>query len=156
AAWKGWHETARAIRKDYQRFVEIVNQGAKEMGRADAGEVWRSAYDMTPAEFAAETERLWTQVKPLYNELHCYVRAKLNAKYGDGVVPKNGLIPAHLLGNMWAQEWSNIYPLVEPYPGVAGVDVTAALKKQRDAEFARIRSENRTQTSPVQIAELSH
>ncbi|MBI1213160.1 MAG: peptidase M2 family protein [Alphaproteobacteria bacterium] len=156
AAWKGWHETARAIRKDYQRFVELVNQGAKEMGKADAGEVWRSGYDMPPAAFAAETERLWTQVKPLYNELHCYVRGKLNAKYGDSVVPKDGLIPAHLLGNMWAQEWSNIYPLVEPYPGVAALDVTAALKKQRDAEFARIRAENRSQTTPVQIAELSH
>jgi peptidyl-dipeptidase A len=156
AAWKGWHETARAIRTDYARFVEIVNQGAKEMGSADAGEVWRGAYDMTPAEFAQETERLWAQVKPLYNELHCYVRGKLNAKYGDSIVPKTGLIPAHLLGNMWAQEWSNIYPLVEPYPGVAPLDVTSALQKERDAEFTRIRSENRTQTTPVQIAELSH
>jgi len=156
AAWKGWHESARAIRKDYQRFVELVNQGAKEMGFADTGEVWRGGYDMTPAEFAKETERLWTQVKPLYNELHCYVRGKLNAKYGDGVVPKTALIPAHLLGNMWAQEWSNVYPLVEPYPGVAGLDVTAALKSQRDAEFARIRSENRSQDTPLQIAELSH
>jgi len=156
AAWKGWHESARAIRKDYQRFVELVNQGAKEMGFADTGEVWRGGYDMTPAEFAKETERLWTQVKPLYNELHCYVRGKLNAKYGDGVVPKTALIPAHLLGNMWAQEWSNVYPLVEPYPGVAGLDVTAALKGQRDAEFARIRSENRSQDTPLQIAELSH
>ena len=156
AAWKGWHESARAIRKDYQRFVELVNQGAKEMGFADTGEVWRGGYDMTPAEFAQETERLWTQVKPLYSELHCYVRGKLNAKYGDAVVPKTALIPAHLLGNMWAQEWSNIYPLVEPYPGVAGLDVTAALKNQRDAEFARIRSENPSQDTPLQIAELSH
>ncbi len=156
AAWKGWHETARAIRKDYQRFVEIVNQGAKEMGFADTGEVWRGAYDMPPAAFAQETERLWGQVKPLYNELHCFVRGKLNAKYGDGVVPKAGLIPAHLLGNMWAQEWSNIYPLVEPYPGVAPLDVTTALQKQRDAEYARLRAANPTQTTPVQLAELSH
>jgi peptidyl-dipeptidase A len=156
AAWKGWQETARPIRKDYQRFVEIVNQGAKEMGFADAGEVWRSGYDMSPAAFADETERLWTQVSPLYEELHCYVRAKLNAKYGDAVVPKGGAIPSHLLGNMWAQQWSNIYPLLEPYKGVASLDVTSALKKQRDAEFATLRAANRQAKTPEAIAELSH
>lgn len=141
-AWKGWQETARPIRKDYQRFVELTNQGSKEMGFADTGEVWRGAYDMTPAEFSAETERLWGQVKPLYEQLHCFVRDKLNAKYGDAVVPKNGPIPAHLLGNMWAQQWSNIYPLVEPYKGVANLDVTSALVKQRNQILAKIRADN--------------
>jgi peptidyl-dipeptidase A len=155
AAWKGWQETARPIRKDYQRFVELVNQGAKEMGFADAGEVWRGGYDMTPAEFSAETERLWAQVKPLYNELHCYVRAKLNAKYGDAVVTKTGTIPSHLLGNMWAQQWSNIYPLLEPYKGVASLDVTSALKKQREALFAELRKTEKTST-PIEFAEVSH
>ena len=155
AAWKGWHETSRGIRKDYQRFVEIVNQGAKEMGFADAGEVWRGGYDMPPAEFAAETERLWGQVKPLYDELHCFVRGKLNAKYGDAVVPKTGPIPSHLLGNMWAQQWSNIYPLVEPYKGVASLDVTSALKRMREAEFASLRASAKPKT-PIEIAEVSH
>jgi peptidyl-dipeptidase A len=155
AAWKGWQETARPIRKDYQRFVEIVNQGAKEMGFADAGEVWRSGYDMTPAQFSGETERLWGQVKPLYNELHCYVRGKLNAKYGDAIVPKTGKIPSHLLGNMWAQQWSNIYPLLEPYKGVANLDVTSALKKQREALFAELRKTEKTST-PIEYAEVSH
>jgi len=154
-AWKGWQETARPIRKDYQRFVELVNQGAKEMGFADAGEVWRGGYDMPPAEFSAETERLWSQVKPLYNELHCYVRGKLNAKYGDAVVTKTGTIPSHLLGNMWAQQWSNIYPLLEPYKGVASLDVTSALKKQREALFAELRKTEKTST-PIEYAEVSH
>jgi peptidyl-dipeptidase A len=155
AAWKGWHETARPIRKDYQRFVEIANQGAKEMGFADTGEVWRGGYDMEPAAFAEETERLWGQVKPLYEQLHCYVRGKLNAKYGDAVVPKDGKIPAHLLGNMWAQQWSNIYPLVEPYKGVASLDVTASLKKMRDAQYDTLRKSSKAKT-PVELAELSH
>jgi peptidyl-dipeptidase A len=155
AAWKGWQETARPIRKDYQRFVEIVNQGAKEMGFADAGEVWRGGYDMTPAQFAEEVERLWGQVKPLYNELHCHVRAKLNAKYGDAVVTKTGMIPSHLLGNMWAQQWSNIYPLLEPYKGVASLDVTSALKKQREALVAELRKTEKVAT-PVEFAELQH
>ena len=155
AAWKGWQETARPIRKDYQRFVEIVNQGAKEMGFADAGEVWRGGYDMTPAQFAEEVERLWGQVKPLYNELHCHVRAKLNAKYGDAVVPKTGKIPSHLLGNMWAQQWSNIYPLLEPYKGVASLDVTSALKKQREALVAELRKTEKAST-PIEVAELQY
>jgi peptidyl-dipeptidase A len=127
-AWEGWHFTANELRPLYSRFVELANEGAKEIGYKDLGELWRSGYDMSPAEFETETERLWTQVKPLYDQLHCHVRAKLVEKYGKDKVPEAGLIPAHLLGNMWAQEWGNIYPLVEPYKGAASIDVTKALK----------------------------
>ena len=156
AAWAGWHQTARAIRKPYARFVELTNEGSKEMGFANTGEVWRGGYDMPPADFAKETERLWSQVKPLYDELHCYVRGKLNAKYGDAVVPKNGLIPAHLLGNMWAQQWSNIYPLVEPYKGVASLDVSSALKKQREQIYRRLLAANKDAKTPEALAEIGH
>jgi peptidyl-dipeptidase A len=156
AAWAGWHATAKPIRKDYQRFVELVNEGAKEMGFADTGEVWRSGYDMSPADFAKETERLWGQVKPLYEQMHCYVRGKLNAKYGDSLVPKDGRIPAHLLGNMWAQQWTNVYPLVEPYKGVGSLDVTATLRGQRDAEYKRLLAEFKGRPTPEDLAEISH
>ena len=155
-AWAGWHATSKPIRGDYQRFVELGNEGAKELGFADLGEMWRAGYDMTPAEFDAEVERLWTQVKPLYDALHCNVRAKLNAKYGDDVVPKDGLIPAHLLGNMWAQQWSNIYPLVEPYQGVGSLDVTSALKAQRDAEYKKLLAEFKGKPTALDLAELEH
>ncbi len=129
-AWTGWHTISRPMRKDYQRFVELANEGAKELGFADLGELWRSGYDMTPAEFEAETERLWTQVKPLYDGLHCYARGRLQKKYGKNRVPDGKPIPAHLFGNMWAQQWNNIFDLLEPYPGVSNLDVTVALKKQ--------------------------
>ncbi|MES0873920.1 M2 family metallopeptidase [Sinimarinibacterium thermocellulolyticum] len=155
-AWLGWHETAKPIREDYVRFTELVNQGARELGFADLGEMWRAGYDMSPAAFEAEVERLWQQVSPLYEALHCHVRAKLNARHGDAVVPKDGLIPAHLLGNMWAQQWSNIYPLVEPYPGVGSLDVTAALKKQRDAEYKRLLAAFDGRPTPLDLAELEH
>ncbi|SFF56850.1 peptidyl-dipeptidase A [Fontimonas thermophila] len=155
-AWAGWHATARPIRADYQRFVTLANEGARELGFANLGEMWRAGYDMSPAEFEAEVERLWTQVKPLYEALHCHVRAKLNARYGDAVVPKDGLIPAHLLGNMWAQQWSNIYPLVEPYPGVGSLDVTSALKQQRAAEYQRLLAEFKGKPSARDLAELEH
>ena len=101
------------MRKDYARFVELSNKGAKELGFADTGAMWRSKYDMPPDEFTKELDRLWEQVRPLYLKLHAYVRMKLHEKYGD-VVPATGPIPAHLLGNIWAQDWSNVYTLVAP------------------------------------------
>ena len=111
--WEGWHTISPPMRKDYARFVELSNKGARELGFADTGAMWRSKYDMPPDEFTKELDRLWEQVRPLYLKLHAYVRMKLHEKYGD-VVPANGPIPAHLLGNIWAQEWGNIYPLVAP------------------------------------------
>jgi peptidyl-dipeptidase A len=128
--WVSWHDNVgKPMRADYQRMVAIANQGAKELGYPDVGAMWRSQYDMAPDEFAALTDKLWGQVKPLYDELHCYTRAKLNQKYGDAVQPRTGPIRADLLGNMWAQEWGNIYDIVAP-PGTGdlGYDVEALLK----------------------------
>src|SRR5678809_666293 len=125
--WTGWHAIARPIRKDYARYVELANKGAKELGFADAGAMWRSKYDMPPDAFAKELDRLWEQVRPLYVSLHAYVRWKLREKYGDAV-PANGPIPAHLLGNMWAQTWDNVYPLVAPADGDKGYDLSRILK----------------------------
>ncbi|GGC17864.1 peptidase M2 [Novosphingobium marinum] len=124
--WASWHDNVGAPMKgDYARMVEIVNEGARELGFDNVGAMWRSGYDMTPEEFSAETERLWQEVKPLYMSLHTYVRGKLNEKYGDEVQPANGPIRADLLGNMWAQEWGNIYPLVAPEgAGDLGYDLT--------------------------------
>ncbi|MBK9753307.1 MAG: M2 family metallopeptidase [Nannocystis sp.] len=139
AAWQGWHSIAIELRPLYTRFVELANEGAREIGYKDLGELWRSGYDMSPAEFEQETERLWTQVKPLYDQLHCHVRAKLVEKYGKDKVPETGLIPAHLLGNMWAQEWGNIYPLIEPYKGAASIDVTKALKAAKYDELKMVK-----------------
>ena len=130
-AWTGWHSTARPLRKEYSRFVELANEGASELGFADLGAMWRSGYDMPADDFTKEAARLWGQVKPLYDSLHCYVRGRLQKTYGAQRVPDGKPIPAHLLGNMWAQQWAEIYPLVEPYPGVVDLDVTSALKKQK-------------------------
>jgi peptidyl-dipeptidase A len=128
-AWRGWHATARPMRKDFARYVELANKGARQLGFQDNGAMWRAKYDMTPDAFAAELDRLWEQVRPLYVSLHAYVRARLREKYGD-LVPASGPIPAHLLGNMWAQEWENIYPLVAPANADPGYDLTELLKKR--------------------------
>jgi peptidyl-dipeptidase A len=135
AAWKGWHTISPPMRGRYIRLVDLANQGAREMGFSDTGAMWRSGYDMPPDDFAREMNRLWEQVRPLYVSLHAYVRWKLAEKYGKGVVQEDAPIPAHLLGNMWAQDWSNIYPLLAPPNPESGPDITAALKaKNVDAK----------------------
>jgi peptidyl-dipeptidase A len=126
-AWRGWHAISPPIRPLFQKYVELGNKGARELGFADMGAMWRSKYDMPADAFPVEVDRLWEQVKPLYLSLHAYVRWKLREKYGD-LVPASGPIPAHLLGNMWAQEWENIYPLVAPKDADPGYDLTAILK----------------------------
>ena len=129
-AWKGWREIAKPMRPLFQREVELANEGAKDLGYANLSELWRSQYDMKPDDFSQELDRLWGQVKPLYESLHCYVRGELNKEYGDSVAPTTGPIPAHLLGNMWAQQWGNVYDLVAPDNADPGYDVTELLAKK--------------------------
>ena len=129
-AWEGWREIAKPMRPLFQREVELANEGAKDLGYANLSELWRSQYDMKPDDFSQELDRLWGQVKPLYESLHCYVRGELNKEYGDSVAPTTGPIPAHLLGNMWAQQWGNVYDLVAPDNADPGYDVTELLAKK--------------------------
>ncbi len=128
--WQGWHAVGKDIRALFTRYVQLANEGARGIGFRDLGELWRARYDMPPEAFAIELERLWSEVRPLYEALHCHVRAKLRARYGASHVSESGPIPAHLLGNMWAQDWSNLYRELEPYPGLGELDVTPALKRQ--------------------------
>jgi peptidyl-dipeptidase A len=116
-AWVGWHSIAKPMRTKYQRFVELANEGARELGFADLGVLWRSRYDMPADDFQKEAARLYAQIKPLYQSLHCYTRGKLQAKYGKDKVPDGKPIPAQLLGNMWAQQWGRVFDdLLKPYP----------------------------------------
>lgn len=127
--WESWHSQVGApMKDDYARLVEIANEGANDLGFTDVGAMWRSGYDMPADEFAELTDKLWSQVKPLYDELHCYTRGKLNEEYGDDVQAATGPIRADLLGNMWAQEWGNIYDIVAPEgAGDIGFDTTELL-----------------------------
>ncbi len=145
--WAGWHAIGAPIRPKYERFVALSNKGARELGFPDTGVMWRSKYDLAPDAFATELDRLWEQVKPLYLSLHAYVRNRLREKYGDSVVPANGPIPAHLLGNLWAQEWGNIYPLVAPANADPGFDLTEILKSKNTTALDMVRSGERFFTS---------
>jgi peptidyl-dipeptidase A len=146
-AWAGWHSIARPMRKPYERLVELANEGARELGDADTGAMWRSKYDMPPDAFAAELDRLWGQVRPLYESLHCYVRAKLNEKYGSEVVPLGEPIPAHLLGNMWAQEWQNIFDVTAPPQADPGFNLTERLQAKNTTPVEMVRYGERFFTS---------
>jgi peptidyl-dipeptidase A len=130
-AWRGWHTVSAAMRAPYAELVALGNDGAKELGFSDMSAIWKGGYDMSPDEFERETARLWDAVRPLYEKLHCFVRARLTKKYGAEKVPPTGPIPAHLLGNMWAQEWQHLSALLEPYPGHGGIDLTQALVKKK-------------------------
>jgi peptidyl-dipeptidase A len=129
-AWRGWHAIAAPMKDAYARYVDLANEGARDIGFTDVGASWRAGYDMPPADLEVDVERLWDDVKPLYQALHCFVRGKLQAHYGKYRVLDHAPIPAQLLGNMWAQEWNNIYDLVTPYPDEPSIDVTQALESE--------------------------
>lgn len=133
-AWTGWRTISPPLKADFVKYVALANRGAKEFGFADAGALWRSKYDMAPEAFAADVDRLWTQVKPLYEQLHCYTRSRLQETYGKDEVASAGPIPAHLLGNMWAQDWGHVASLVIPKEmSSAGTDspLTTVLKNKK-------------------------
>ena len=131
-AWVGWHTISKPMRAKYQRFVELSNEGARELGFADVGDMWRSKYDMPAADFEKEAARLYDQVKPLYQGLHCYTRKRLAQRYGKDKVPDGKPIPAQLLGNMWAQQWNNVYDdLLKPYPAASIESADRLLQKQK-------------------------
>jgi peptidyl-dipeptidase A len=128
--WEGWHAITPPMREDYVRLVNLANEGARDLGYTDTSNLWRAWYDMPPEQFASTMDRLWGRLEPLYKKLHCYARARLNAKYGDAVQPRTGPMRADLLGNMWAQDWGNVYDVIAPPNSRLGYDLTAALEAQ--------------------------
>ena len=138
-AWVGWHSVGRGIRAPFERYVALANRGARELGFEDTGAMWRSKYDMPPDRFADEVERLWQAVRPLYLSLHAYVRRRLREHYGADLVPADGPIPAHLLGNMWAQSWEAITPLLAPPGSDPGFDLTRLLVDRRTTPKEMVR-----------------
>jgi peptidyl-dipeptidase A len=139
-AWTGWRTVSPPMRSDYARFVELGNKGAKAIGFQDMGALWKSGYDMPPDDFEKEVDRLYKEVKPLYDQLHCYVRAELAETYGDKHVKSDGTIPAHLTGNMWAQSWEALYPIAAPFPKERSLDVSDALVAQKWDEKKMVRT----------------
>ncbi|KAA1190524.1 M2 family metallopeptidase [Pseudohalioglobus sediminis] len=134
ALWQGWREVSPPMRQLYREQVELANAGASDLGFDDLGDYWRSRYDMSGDDFAAAIERYWQQAKPLYEALQCHVQARLTEYYGAENTPGDGTIPAHLTGNMWAQNWSGIEDIVMGSQTAAPFDLTAILaEREMDA-----------------------
>lgn len=144
--WTEWHDVAKPMGPEYAKLVALANDGAKELGYANVGELWLSKYDMPAADMEAEVQRLWTQMQPFYEQLHCYVRGELSQEYGASVQPATGPIRADLLGNMWAQEWQTLYPIVAPKGG-ASYDLTNLLVKQKYTPVKLVETGERFYTS---------
>ena len=144
--WEGWHTISIPMRKDYARFIVLSNKGASALGYSDTGAMWRGKYDMPADAFAAEIDRLWAQLRPLYVSLHAYVRGRLHQQYG-AVVPEKGPIPAHLLGNLWQQDWSNLYPIVAPAGDTQAFSLTDNLKARKIDPLEMVRIGERFFTS---------
>ncbi len=138
-AWLGWHRVARPMRPEFVRYVDLANRGAREIGFADTGAMWRSRYDMGPDQFEREVDRLWSEVRPLYETLHAYVRARLGAVYGPDRIPERGPIPAQYLGDMWAQQWDGIYPILGPPNESPGIDLTRILVDRRTTPLEMVK-----------------
>lgn len=129
--WKGWRSISPPMRPMYQEMVALGNEGARELGFRDVSDIWKGGYDMSAEDFHKEMDRLWTEVKPLYEKLHCFARGRLRKQYGKDKIAEKAPIPAHLLGNMWAQEWGGLYKEMEPYPGKGEADMTKQLKAKK-------------------------
>ena len=139
SAWRGWHEIGKPMKPMYLRMVEIGNKGSEDLGYEGLSDLWFSKYDMPADEFLNETDRVWDEVKPLYDALHCHVRAKLNDHYGDDVIPITGPLPVHMLGNMWGQSWSNIYDLVYTEEANSNsIDVTKIIEEKNLSEIEMV------------------
>ena len=138
-AWEGWHEIGKPMKPMYMRMVDIGNQGSVDLGYEGLSDLWFSKYDMPAEDFLDDTDRVWSEVKPLYDALHCHVRAKLNEHYGDEVISETGPLPVHMLGNMWGQSWSNIYDLVyEEKPDSKYIDVTKIINEKSLSEIEMV------------------
>jgi len=127
--WEQWREqSGKKIRNMYHKYVGLYNQAAKANGFVDASLMKVSAYESDT--FQQEMEDTWQGLRPLYQQLHAYVRTKLGEHYGPDVVPGRGPLPAHLLGNMWAQSWNNIADILRPFPTKPSINVTGEMIRQ--------------------------
>eukprot|EP01095_Lingulamoeba_sp_RSL-Kostka_P017815 TRINITY_DN9498_c0_g1_i1.p1 TRINITY_DN9498_c0_g1~~TRINITY_DN9498_c0_g1_i1.p1 ORF type:complete len:723 (-),score=260.59 TRINITY_DN9498_c0_g1_i1:106-2274(-) len=139
--WYEWRYGVRSMKSKYEQMVELSNKGAQQIEFNDTGDLWKSRFDMSAKDFEKLVDKLWNDLKPLYSSLHCYVRSRLNTFYNeqnsqivfdgidqDGNEVFQEPIPAHILGNMWAQDWSNIYDIVVPFPEASTPDISPQLQ----------------------------
>ncbi|XP_066994765.2 angiotensin-converting enzyme [Anabrus simplex] len=125
--WLAWRTaTGRQMGGRYRRYVELLNEAAVLNNMTDAAQMWLLPYD--EHEIRHNVRMIWEEVKPLYLQLHAYVRRKLRDRYGEALVGSRAPIPAHLLGNMWGQSWNNLFNITLPAPASVLPDITARMQ----------------------------
>nr|XP_003472155.2 angiotensin-converting enzyme-like protein Ace3 [Cavia porcellus] len=128
-AWEGWRDSVgRQLRPIFWRYVQLSNKAAQLNGYKDMGQLWRAKYESDTLE--QDMEQIYQELQPLYLNLHAYVRRALYRHYGPELISLRGPIPAHLLGDMWAQSWDNILDMVLPFPKKPPIDITRIMKQQ--------------------------
>ena len=137
-AWSGWRQISPPMKDKYLRMVEIGNQGSSDLGFSGLSDLWFSKYDMSNEEFSLLVDQVYEDMRPLYESLQCHVRAELNDYYGDEIVPIDKPIPAHLLGNMWAQSWSNISDIVYDFDDTSSIDLTQIILDRELSEVEMV------------------
>ncbi|KAM6385372.1 angiotensin-converting enzyme 2 [Alca torda] len=139
-AWEGWRGgVGRMMRPLYEEYVELKNEVAKLNSYSDYGDYWRAnyeadypeAYKYSRDQLIEDVEKTFEQIKPLYEQLHAYVRHRLEQVYGPEFISSTGCLPAHLLGDMWGRFWTNLYDLTVPYPAQPNIDVTSAMSQKK-------------------------
>ncbi|KAM6291936.1 angiotensin-converting enzyme 2 [Porphyrio hochstetteri] len=135
-AWEGWRaNVGRMMRPLYEEYVDLKNEIATLNNYSDYGDYWRANYEADYPEnykysrdqLIKDVEKTFEQIKPLYQQLHAYVRHRLEQFYGPEFISSTGCLPAHLLGDMWGRFWTNLYPLTVPYPAKPNIDVTSTM-----------------------------
>ncbi|NWI33356.1 ACE2 enzyme, partial [Sula dactylatra] len=139
-AWEGWRaDVGKMMRPLYEEYVELKNEVARLNSYSDYGDYWRANYEADyPEEYkysrdqlVEDVEKTFEQIKPLYQQLHAYVRHRLEQVYGPKLISSTGCLPAHLLGDMWGRFWTNLYALTVPYPAKPNIDVTSAMVQKK-------------------------
>lgn len=120
--WTQWYDLAGTpTRHDFEAYLRLNKEAALLNNFTSGAEMWLDEYEDDTIE--AQLENIFEDIRPLYQQLHAYVRHSLKQKYGD-LIHESGLIPMHLLGNMWGQSWDSIYKHTAPYPNKKSTDVT--------------------------------
>ncbi|XP_034666461.1 angiotensin-converting enzyme-related protein isoform X2 [Drosophila subobscura] len=127
--WREWHDKAGTTQKDnFAEYVRLTRKAARLNDHRSYADYWVQFYE--DADFERQLDASFKQLLPFYRQIHGYVRYRLRQHYGEDVVPAEGNIPMHLLGNMWGQSWNEVIDLFTPYPEKPFVDIKASMVQQ--------------------------
>ncbi len=103
--WIASKEIGRPLKPGLIELRDLRNQVAKEMGYSSYFALQVADYGMTVPEMMALLDSTLETTRPLFDQLHCWAKNTLATRYKKAP-PK--MIPAHWIGNRWAQDWPGL------------------------------------------------